>query len=119
MTQSFWEPEAVQDRQPIQEQQPPQTESAPAAAPEETVALSVDEFSALEERVLRAVNLVKRERVARAEAEERAAQVEAQLREQVPQVDLLQSEVKTLRLEREQVRQRVERILSQLDALEM
>ena len=73
--------------------------------------MSGDEFSALEERILRAVNLVKRERQARAEAEERAAQAEAQLREQAPLVEQLQKEVNALRAERDHVRQRVERLL--------
>jgi FtsZ-binding cell division protein ZapB len=118
MTQSFWESGAEEGQQPEQEQHSGQP-SLVQAAPPETVALSVDEFSALEERILRAVNLVKRERMARAEAEERAAQVEAQLRDQAPQVDRLQTEVNTLRQERDQVRQRVERLLSQLDALEL
>ena len=118
MTQSFWESEAVEEQQLKQEQQSEQPSPAQAAEPE-TLALSVDEFSALEERILRAVNLVKRERLARAEAEERAAQVEAQLREQTPLVDRLQTEVKTLRTERDHVRQRVELLLAQLDALEL
>jgi chromosome segregation ATPase len=106
-----------------------------ALEPEETsaLALSVDEFSALEERVLRAVNLVKRERVARVEAEEHAKQVEARLAENTEKlnqhaeqltghlahVEQLQGEVKTLRRERDHVRQRVERLLSQLDELEI
>jgi uncharacterized coiled-coil protein SlyX len=85
----------------------------------ETLALSANDFSALEERVLRTVNLVKRERLARSEAEERAAKAEAKLAEQAPVADSLQNEVTALRAEREQVRQRVERLLSQLDALEL
>jgi hypothetical protein len=85
----------------------------------ETLALSADDFSALEERILRAVNLVKRERMSRAEAEERAAQAEAKLAEQTPVAESLQSEVNALRAERDQVRQRVEKLLSQLDALEV
>ena len=99
----------------------------------EALALSVDEFAALEERVLRAVNLVKRERVARVAAEEQVQQMEAKLAEHaeklnqhethltehLAQVDQLQGEVKTLRAERDHVRQRVERLLSQLDALEI
>jgi hypothetical protein len=89
------------------------------AAEPETLALSADDFSALEERILRAVNLVKRERLARTEAEERAAQAEARLAEQLPMAESLQSEVNALRAERDQVRQRVERLLSQLDALEV
>jgi len=107
-------------------------QSAPAAvAPEpvaepEVVALSSDEFSALEDRILRAVNLVRRERVARTEAEERAGRAESraealdlQLAETLPQVARLQAENQTLRSERDQVRQRVERLLSELDTLEM
>lgn len=90
------------------------TEHAPAA-----LALSVDEFAALEERVLRAVNLVKRERVARTSAEEQATQAEAKLAEQSLRAEQLQGEVNTLRAERDHVRQRVERLLSQLDALEV
>jgi septal ring factor EnvC (AmiA/AmiB activator) len=81
--------------------------------------LSVDEFTALEERVLRAVNLVKRERLTRVEAEQNAAHLEAQLAQQRPVMDQLQTEVHSLRSERDQVRQRVERLLAQLDALEI
>jgi FtsZ-binding cell division protein ZapB len=81
--------------------------------------MSVNEFSALEERILRAVNVVKRERLARAEAVERAAVADAQLREQTTQVEQLQKEVNALRAERDLVRQRVERLLAQLDALEL
>jgi FtsZ-binding cell division protein ZapB len=91
---------------------------SPAAEPG-TLALSADEFAALEERVLRAVNLVKRERLARAEAEERAVRAEAKLHEQADSAEQLQKEVDALRTERDQVRQRVERLLSQLDALEL
>ncbi len=92
---------------------------AETAADASTVTLSVDEFSALEERVLRTVNLVKFERQARATAEERATKAELELREQAPLAEKLQKEISTLREERNQVRQRVERILSQLDALEL
>ena len=95
-----------------------------------TLALSADEFSSLEDRVLRAVNLVKRERLARAAAEEQAAQteirlneqiatVEARLNEQVATSEQLQKEIDALRAERDQVRQRVERLLTQLETLEL
>ncbi|KAA6455870.1 hypothetical protein DYQ86_26905 [Acidobacteria bacterium AB60] len=90
-----------------------------------TLALSADEFSALEERVLRAVNLVKRERLAKTEAEERATAAEARIAEQnqvtenlTREKENLQKEIEVLRSERDQVRQRVERLLSQLDSLE-
>jgi FtsZ-binding cell division protein ZapB len=96
-------------------QQPAPEPPADAGA----LAMSVDDFSALEDRILRAVNLVKRERLARSEAEERAMKAEARVAEQTPQIEHLQTEVNTLRSERDHVRQRVERLLSQLDALEL
>jgi hypothetical protein len=85
----------------------------------ETLSLSIDDFAALEERIVRAVDLVKRERSARAAAEERANQAEAKLNEQTPLAENLQKEVDALRGESDQVRQRVERLLAQLDALEL
>jgi hypothetical protein len=84
-----------------------------------TLSLNADDFSALEQRIVRAVELVRKERLARAEAEERAAQAELQLREQAPLVQSLQKEVVGLRSERDYVRQRVERLLAQFDALEV
>jgi hypothetical protein len=84
-----------------------------------TLTVSADDFSALEERVLRAVELVKRERLSRAAAEQRATEAELQLHEQAPQVEHLQKEVNALRSERDYVKQRVERLLGQLDALEL
>ncbi len=85
----------------------------------DALAVSVTDFEALEERIHRAVELVKRVRTARAEAEDRATSAEAQLRAQTPVVEQLQSDLQALRAEREQVRQRVERLLGQLDALEL
>jgi hypothetical protein len=132
MSQFTWEPEVGEDTQQELDMQEPAAESAeppadepgdePVAEPADEsgdLALSVDEFSALEERVLRAVNLVKRERLDRAAAEERANQAEEQLRQQAPLAERLQQEVDLLRTERNQVHQRVERLLAQLDALEL
>ena len=112
MTGSFFESEIAVETQGGEQKQ---------AAPAEPAALavSVDEFSALEERIRRAVELVKRERQARAAAEERAAKAEEKLHAQSPVVEQLQSELHALRAERDQVRQRVERLLAQLDALEL
>jgi hypothetical protein len=116
MTESLWESEVAEEKQPEQLAEKPAEEPAEEAS---SLALSVDEFSALEERVLRAVDLVKRERQTRAAAEERVSQVEAQLREQAPVAENLQKEVDGLRSERDQVRKRIERLLAQLDALEL
>jgi chromosome segregation ATPase len=88
-------------------------------APPKILSLSVSDFSALEERILRAVEVVRRERQARAAAEERAAKAEARLNEKLPLVEQLENELSALRAERDHVRERVERLLGQLDALEL
>jgi chromosome segregation ATPase len=102
--------------------------------------VSVDDFAALEDRIRRAVELVKSERQARVAAEERAVSAEAQVRLQEPLLEQLHNEINALRAERDslqaerdgmrverdslhaerdQVRQRVERLLAQLDSLEL
>jgi uncharacterized coiled-coil protein SlyX len=102
MTQSYTEPEVAES----------QTEPG-------SLALSVADFEALEERIVRAVDLLKRERQGRSEAEERAGKAEAQIVEQSSTIDQLKQEIRGLRTERDQVRQRVERLLSRLDGLEL
>ncbi|MGB6192397.1 MAG: hypothetical protein WBF42_08020 [Terracidiphilus sp.] len=108
MTQTFWEADVAEEQKQKSESSEPLS-----------LSLSKADFSALEERIVRAVELVKRERQARAAAEERAAKAEAQLGEQGPAAEQLREEVRTLRTERDQVRQRVERLLVQLDSLEL
>ena len=84
--------------------------------------LTVDDFAELEERIVRTVELVQRERKARVAAQQRVGELEGQVRElqaQSESLEHLQEEIASLRGEREQVRQRVERLLSQLDALEL
>jgi hypothetical protein len=89
------------------------------AAERGVLAVSANDFSALEARILRAVEVVRRERQARAAAEERAEKAEAQLREQSPLLEHLEKELQGLRSERDHVRERVERLLGQLDAMEL
>ena len=100
MANSFLESEVVSDPQP--EQQSMDLQAEPVA-----LALSADDFSALEERIVRAA------------AEDRATKAEVQLGEQAPLVAQLQEEVRSLHAERDHVRQRVDRLLSQLDSLEL
>jgi chromosome segregation ATPase len=123
MSESLWNSEVVEEAQPEEQAEPVAEQvaevAAELAAEANAVTLSVDEFSALEERIQRTVNLVKFERQARATAEERVITLQTQLREQAPLAEQLQKEISALREERAEVRQRVERILSQLDALEL
>jgi hypothetical protein len=118
MSQTLIETGVAEERQSEKEQQSEQ-DAQPTSPEPAALTLSADDFSALEERVVRAVELVKRERQGRAAAEERAARAESLLSEQDPIVDQMKQEIRSLRTERDQVRQRVERLLSQLDALEL
>ena len=79
-----------------------------------TSTISVDEFQALEQKVLRAVEIVKREREARAAAEAEVALLRQQL---TAQQSSTESELNALTKEREAVRQRVEKMLQQMDEL--
>ena len=86
-----------------------------------TATITVDEFQALEQKVLRAVEIVKREREARAAAESEVAalraQLEAQAATQGEALTAAQSELTALSKERDVVRQRVEKMLQQMDEL--
>jgi hypothetical protein len=76
--------------------------------------LSFDEFQALEQKVLRAVEVVKRERAARVEAEAEVASLRTQLEAQIA---LSQEQMSAVNKERETVRNRVEGMLKQMDDL--
>ena len=82
-----------------------------------TSTISIDEFQALEQKVLRAVEVVKREREARAAAEAEAASLRQQLKALETSSNAAESEINTLTKEREAVRQRVEKMLEQMDDL--
>ncbi|SNT20314.1 hypothetical protein SAMN05421770_105130 [Granulicella rosea] len=79
--------------------------------------ISADEFQALEQKVLRAVEIVRREREARAAAESEVAALREQLDQLTAQSNAVQTQVTTLHQERETVRQRVEKMLEQMDEL--
>jgi thioredoxin-like negative regulator of GroEL len=97
--------------------------------------VSVDEFQALEQKVLRAVEIVKREREARAAAETEVAALREQLASQagVAQSRLqaaesraqavehekaaAESQIAALNQDRDAVRLRVEKMLQQMDEL--
>jgi hypothetical protein len=84
---------------------------------QEAEPIAVDDFSALEERVVRAVELVKRERRARVEAEQKAAHLQSLMDTQSSLLEQAKEQLRTLEREREQVRLRVERLLKQIDEI--
>lgn len=133
MAETFWESGAAVEAQP-------QANGQEVPAEPGSLAVSADDFSGLEDRVLKAIELVKRERGERVavearatqaetqlaqieqratQAEMQAAQGETQLREQGALVERMQAELDALKAERDHVRQRVERLLQQLDGLEL
>ncbi len=82
-----------------------------------TASISVDEFQALEQKVHRAVEIIKQEREARARAEAEIAQLREQLEFQTLLAQESQTAVNALTKDRESVRQRVEKMLQQMDEL--
>jgi chromosome segregation ATPase len=84
---------------------------------EQTATISQDEFQALEQKVLRAVEIVRKERELRAAAEAEAAALREQLDSLTSTSNAAQSQITTLSQEREAVRLRVEKMLSQIDEL--
>ncbi len=79
--------------------------------------ISADEFQALEQKVLRAVEIVKREREARTAAEAEVVLLREQLAAQLATQSSTESELALLNKERDAVRQRVEKMLQQMDEL--
>ncbi len=74
-----------------------------------------DDFAALEERVMRMVELVRSERRERQKAEETATTLQQLLDEQTTHLERAHEELRTLGRDRDHVRGRVERLLQQLD----
>jgi uncharacterized protein involved in exopolysaccharide biosynthesis len=79
--------------------------------------ITADEFQALEQKVLRAVEIVKREREARATADAEAASLREELASYKNNARAAETELATLNKEREAVRLRVEKMLQQMDEL--
>ena len=79
--------------------------------------ITQDEFQALEQKVLRAVEIVRREREARVAAEAEVAALRGQLDELTNASNTAQTQITTLNQEREAVRLRVEKMMQQIDEL--
>lgn len=87
-------------------------------AKEQDLAGAVDTLAALEQRVVRTIEMLNREREQRAEIEKQLANLREQLDLQQAQGITLQREIEELHRERDAVRSRVERLMSSLDAIE-
>ena len=80
-------------------------------------AVGTDDFAALEQRILRAVDLLKAERSARIAAEDQVAELQQRLDAQTSEAQEAVSEIEAYKSERDLVRTRIERLLRHLDEL--
>jgi len=76
-----------------------------------------DDFSALEQKVYRTIELYKAAREAQSAAERDAQRLRGQLEERSEEADRLRRELVQLRREREEIRGRVEKMLQQIGAI--
>jgi len=79
--------------------------------------ISVDEFQALEQRVLRTVELIRKERELRSSAEQEISALKELLDHASSENSSLTVELSALKQEREQVKTRVDAMLKQMDEL--
>lgn len=82
-----------------------------------TTPISVDEFQALEQRVLRTVELIRKERELRATAEQEISALKELLDHASNENTELHQQVAALRDERVQVKNRVDAMLQQMDEI--
>lgn len=76
-----------------------------------------DTLQSLEQKIYRTIELLKAAREARAAAETDSARVRAQLQKRDEEMEAMRGENVTLRREREEVRDRVEKLLGQIEEL--
>ena len=87
------------------------------AAVQEDVSLAADTFAALEQRVVRTIEMLRAERQLRVAAEKQLERAKEDLDLHVMEVEEMRSQLAALNQERDAVRQRVERLLANLDAI--
>jgi len=76
-----------------------------------------DDFPALEEKIYKAIELLKSAREGKAAAERDAQRLRDQLEQREEDLDVLRGEMVSLRKEREEVRARIEKMLKHIDTL--
>lgn len=77
----------------------------------------MEPLAKLEDRLVRAVELFKKNQAERRALEKEIEELRADFKERLKKADALEREVQALHREREEVRARVERVLQQIEAL--
>jgi chromosome segregation ATPase len=85
--------------------------------PETETRSNGDDFPALEEKIYKAIELLKSAREGKAAAERDSQRLREQLEQREEELDVLRGEMISLRKEREEVRGRVEKMLKQIDVM--
>jgi seryl-tRNA synthetase len=86
-------------------------------AVQEDLSLAADTFAALEQRVVRTIEMLRAERQLRMAAEKQLERAKEEMDLHALEVENLRSQLAALNQERDAVRQRVERLLANLDAI--
>ena len=76
-----------------------------------------DAFERLEEKLLKAIELFKRTQAAKHALEHDCEKLRADVKERAHQISALERELIALRREREEIRERVEKMLARIDVL--
>jgi predicted nucleic acid-binding Zn-ribbon protein len=76
-----------------------------------------DHFQALEEKVYRTIEMYKAAREAQVSAQHDAQRLRKQLEDREQELDVLRRETVQLKKEREEIRARVEKMLTQIDSI--
>ncbi len=79
--------------------------------------VSTDNFQSLEEKVYRTIELLKTAREGKAAAERDVVRLREQLETREEELESLRTENVGLRKDREEIRTRVEKMMSQIDAI--
>jgi hypothetical protein len=85
----------------------------------EALILFADDYSALEERIVRVIETAERERQACLAAEKRAVRAEAEITRQALRMDRLERKMRDLESESDRWRQYVEQMIALLDSLQL
>ena len=83
----------------------------------EAEVMNASDFQTLEEKVYRTIELLKAAREAKANAERDVIRLREQLEQREEESEQLRSELVGLRKEREEVKERVTKLLKQVDAI--
>ena len=84
-----------------------------------TEQVPADDFQTLEDKIYRTIEMYKAARQAQATAERDAQRAREQLEEREEQIVALRREAVQLKKEREEIRGRVEKMLEQIDSIEV